>query len=66
VEVARVVEDEVEDDPDASRMARRDQPLEVLERAEPGIDPDVVGDVVAEVEIGRREDRREPDRVDTE
>jgi len=61
-----VVQDEVEDDPDATRMAAVNEPLEVLQRSEPRVDPDVVGDVVAEVEIGRRVDRREPDRVDPE
>ena len=42
------------------------QAVEVVERAEDRVDLVVVGHVVADVEAGRRVDRREPDRVDAE
>ena len=46
--------------------AARDEPVEVVHRAEQRIDRRVVRDVVAEVEARRGVDRREPDRVDPE
>ena len=64
--MARVVEDHVEDDRDAALVGRGDEPVEVVHRAEQRIDRRVVGDVIAEVETGRRVDRREPDRVHPE
>ena len=64
--VAGVVHHEVEDDADASSMAGLDQPIEVGQRPEDGIDRRVIRDVVAAVEHGRRVDRREPDGVDAE
>jgi hypothetical protein len=43
-----------------------DQVVEVLERAVLRVDVLVVGDVVAEVDLRRRIDGREPDGVDAE
>ena len=62
--VGAVVRDPVEDELDAARVALGDQLVEVVERAEDRVDVAVVGDVVAEVGHRRREDRREPDRLD--
>jgi hypothetical protein len=47
-------------------VSRPNQRVEIGERTEPPVDADVVADVVAEVAIGRRMDRREPDRVNAE
>ena len=47
-------------------MRLGDQPIEVVEGAEQRIDGVVVGHVVADVEAGRRVDRRQPDGVDAE
>ena len=66
MEVARVVEDEVEDHPEPALVRGRDQPVEVVERPEHRIDRRVVGDVVADVEPRRRVDRRQPERIDPE
>ena len=40
--------------------------VEIVQRAEQGIDAGMVGDVVSHVQHGRGEERREPDRVDAE
>ena len=64
--VRGVVRHEVEDQADAALVQRRDQPVEVLERAEQGIDVDVIRDVIAEIGHRRGVDRRDPDRVDPE
>ena len=63
---AGVVHHQVEHDPDAAAVRLGDQPIEVVEGAEQRIDGVVVGDVVADVEAGRRVDRREPDGIDAE
>ena len=51
MEVARVVQDEVDDDLDPSRVAGLDERVEVSERAVARVDVDVARDVVAEVEV---------------
>jgi hypothetical protein len=61
-----VVGHEVDDQPEAELGRAGAQGVEVVERAEERIDVDVVGDVVAGVVLGRRVERREPDRVDAE
>ena len=47
-------------------MGLGQQGVEVLERAEDGVDVAVVGDVVAEVRHGRAEEGRDPDGIDAE
>ena len=64
--IAGVIHHEVENDPDASPMALLDQPIEIRQRPEHGIDGRVIHDVVAAVQHGRRVDRGEPDGVDAE
>ena len=61
-----MVHHEVEHHPDPPPVSLRDQPVEVVEGPEDGIDRVVVGDVVADVEAGRGMDGRQPDRVDPE
>ena len=61
-----MVRDEIEQHADPARVRLRDESIEVLERAEVGMNPRVVGDVVAPVDVRRRVDRVEPDRVDAE
>ena len=63
---ARVVHYEVEQDPDATPVRLRHQPIEVVKGAEERIDRVVVRHVVADVEPRRRMDGREPDCVDAE
>jgi hypothetical protein len=66
MQAARVVHHEVEDEADAASMACIDQPVEIGQGPEDGVDRRVIRDVVAAVEQGRRIDRGEPDRVDAE
>src|SRR6266511_2409080 len=66
VPVARVVGDDVEEDPDPLPPRLRNQLIEAVEAAELGMDVAVVGDVVAPVGVRRGHDRVQPDAVDTE
>ena len=66
VQVRGVVGDEVQHDLDAVLVRGRHQRVEVVHRPERRVDRAVVGDVVAEVAHRRREERRQPDRVDAE
>ncbi len=61
--VGGVVGDQVDHHPDAAGVRLGDQPVEVVEGAEDGVDVGVVGDVVAEVGHRRRVERRQPDGV---
>ena len=61
-----VVHDEVEDHADPALLRFGDQAVEVGERAVHGIDLLVVGDVVAEVHLRRREAGGDPDRSNSE
>ena len=62
--VRRVRIDLVNNDPEAARMSSGDQCLEVVKRAEAGVDAAIIGNVVAGIEHGRGEDRRQPQRLD--
>ncbi len=64
--IARVVDDQIEDDPQTPGVGRLDEPVEVGHRAEQRIDGGMVADVVAEVATRRGVERREPDRIDPE
>ena len=64
--VARVVQDQVEDDPDAAAVRLPDEVVEIGLGAKGGVDPCVVSHVVAAVEVGRRVDRGQPDGVDSQ
>ena len=64
--VARVVRDQVDDDPDAAGMRGREHLIEVGQRAEERVDIAVVGHVVAGVLLGRGHERAQPDGVDAE
>ena len=66
VQVRGVVGDEVQHDLDPVLVRGRHQRVEVVHRPERRVDRAVVGDVVAEVAHRRREERRQPDRVDPE
>ena len=59
--IRRVVDDEVDDDPQAAVLRRADELDEVAERAEPRVDGVEVGDVVAVVPVGRRVERHQPE-----
>jgi len=58
-----VVEDHVQNDTDVALLGLGYEAVEVCHGAVLGIDGCVVGDVVAEVDLGRREHGREPDGI---
>ena len=64
--VGRVIDHEVQNDPDAVLLAQLLQPVEVRQRAILRVDVFVVGDVISEVNLRRREARRNPDRIHPE
>ena len=61
-----VAGDQVEQDAEATLVRRRDELVEIVERAELRIDPGVVRDVVAEVGERRGVEGRDPEGVDPE
>src|SRR6185437_3412746 len=61
-----VAADEVDQHLEAERMGARQEAVEILDRAEDGIDGAMIGDVVAEIAHRREEEWREPDGVDAE
>jgi hypothetical protein len=61
--IGGVVDDPVKQHGDARVVRSGDEPVEVVEGAERRMHARVVEDVVAEVEVRRRMDRRQPDRV---
>src|ERR1700728_948200 len=64
--VRSVVQDHVHDDADIALLCFSHEPVEVGHGAVLGIDPDIVRDVVAEVNLRRGVDRTEPDGVHAE
>ena len=66
VGVAGVVHDEVDDDLDATLVRLLEEEAEVLDGPDLGEHAGVVGDVVAAVAQRAREERRDPQAVDTE
>ncbi len=64
--VRRVVGHPVDDHAQTETVGFVEKGVEVGQRAEDRVDVAVVGDVIAEVGHGRREERREPHRVDPE
>jgi hypothetical protein len=58
-----VVDHQVDEHADAATVSFVYELDEVAERAEPRVDPVVIGDVVAVVSVRRRLDRRQPQRV---
>jgi hypothetical protein len=61
-----VVDDQLGDDPQPTMVGLVEEAAEVVQRAVVGVDACVVGDVVAAVAQGRRVERQEPQRGDTE
>jgi hypothetical protein len=64
--VRRVIDDEFGNHAQATALGFVDEALEVLHRAEVGMDRTIVGDVVAVVAAGRRIERHQPDGGDAE
>ena len=64
--VRGVVRDDVDRHLDPELVRVGDERVEVVERAELGVDVDVVGDVIAVVCLRRGVERRQPERVDAE
>jgi hypothetical protein len=61
-----VVRHEVEDQPDASLVQRRNEPIEIIQVSKDGIDRAIVRNVIAEIAKWTLVDRCQPDRIDTE
>src|SRR3954471_16334684 len=61
-----MVGNEIEQQLDVSLVQAFDQPIEVVETAKHRINGAVVRDVIAEIQHGRGEKRRQPHRVDAE
>ena len=66
VGVGGVGVDLIDDDLQAQLVRTGDQPVEILDRAEDRIDPDIVRDVVTEILHRRGEEGRQPDPVDAQ
>jgi hypothetical protein len=61
-----VLGDEVDDDPQAQGLRLVEQDRQVRDVTEPGIDREVVGDVVPAVVVRRRVERQQPQAVGAE
>src|SRR5690242_19031782 len=59
-----MVDNKIDDDPNAALLGAVGELDEVAERAVAGIDLVVVGDVIAVIAAGRGLERQQPDRVD--
>ena len=64
--IGGVIQHEIHDDADSPLVSLLHQRVEVVERAEPWVNVDVITDIVAEISHRRRIDGREPDGVDAE
>ena len=64
--VGGVVGDQVDDHPQAAVVGGAHELDEVAQGAQPGIDPEVVADVVAVVEVGRGVERHQPQAGDAQ
>jgi hypothetical protein len=66
VAIRRVVEHDVDDHANPAPVRFGEEPIEVGQAAEMPIDRLVIADVVSEVDLRRRVERRHPDRVNAE
>ena len=64
--VRRVVDHQVDDDPDPAAVRRLQEHREIAKAAQPGMDVVIVGDVVAAVAARGGMDRVQPQAVDPE
>ena len=64
--VGSVIENKIHDDADVALACLGGEAIKIGHRAVLRIDRGVVGDVVAEVDLWRRVDGRQPDRIDAE
>src|SRR6185312_14465706 len=64
--VRGMVQHHVQNDADVMFAATRDEAIEVCQRTVLRVDSFIVGDVVAEVDLGRRIHRRDPDGINAE
>ena len=64
--VRAVVHDKVKDDFDVAFFCLGHQPIEVCQGAILGIDVAIVGDVISEIHLRRRETGRDPDGVNSQ
>ena len=62
--VGGVVQHQIHDDTDVALLRLRNQTIEILHRAILRVDGLIIRDVVAEVDLRRRVDGRQPDGVD--
>src|SRR5262249_24753479 len=61
-----VVDDELDDDPQPATAGFAHEPAKVAHRAEVGVDPAIIGDVVTVVAAGARVERLQPKRGDAQ
>ena len=61
-----MVDHEIEQDPNVPLLRFGQKPVEIRHGAELRIDALIIGNVVAEIDLGRREKRRDPDTVHAE
>ena len=64
--IARVIGNQIEEHADSASARLADEPLDVIRFTELGMHAVVVCDVVAPVLVGRRVNRRQPDRIHAE
>ena len=57
---------EIEQQPEPAGVRAREQPIEIGQAAKQRIDARIIRHVIAEIDHRRREDRRDPQRVDAE
>ena len=62
--VGSVVDDEIQNDADIAFFGLADETIEIFHGAVHGVDGFVIGDVVAEIDLRRREAGSDPDGVD--
>ena len=61
--VGGVAQHQIDDDPEVQALGFGHQAIEIVQRAEQGVDADIVGHVIAEIAHRRRVERRDPHRV---
>ncbi|GAA1110785.1 hypothetical protein GCM10009582_05470 [Arthrobacter flavus] len=61
-----MVGNDVEHNPQAQRVGKIEQLIELLEGPKEGVDIAVIADIVTLIHLGRRLERSEPDAVHTE
>ena len=64
MEIGRMIQDQIEHDPDSTAMAFLHQTVIIGQRPITRIDITVIAGIITEIPLGRFEDRGEPNRID--